>query len=175
MSFLTSNFAVVAVAFAASLMAWMFGGTIGSLLVSVVPWLSVLLIEVILFFPQRRAGENSYEARERVWSDLRHDPLVLVAVGFLLLLTIPFVNNGLCEICDAEKIAQGMSADPPVPLLPFCVNRIDHLNVVLWFVVAMLVMIATKHSLNSNGKRMVVEMNCARQENRHHQQIASCS
>ena len=158
MSFLCNNAAVLAVAAVVSLMSWMFGGTRGGLLIPVVPWVFALMVEVILCFPQRHAYETTYEARERVWEALKRDPLTWVVVGFMALLLVPFVNKGLCVICDAAAIASGADPKPPVPIIPFCVNRIDHLNVVLWFAVALPAMIAVKHSLVRRGKRLVLSM-----------------
>ena len=158
MSFLCNNAAVIAVAAVASLMGWMFGGTRGGLLVPVVPWLFVFMLEVIFFFPQRHVYETTYDARERVWHDLKRDPLVWVALGFLALLLVPFVNKGLCAVCDAAAIAAGADPKPPVPFLPSCVDRIDHLNVFLWFLLALPVMIAVKHALCRRGKRLVISL-----------------
>ena len=81
-----------------------------------------------------------------------------IVVGFLLLLALPFVNNGLCVNCDAAEIAQGVSADPPVKFLPFCVSRIDHLNVFLWFATALPAMLIVRRSLEPRGKRLVLEL-----------------
>lgn len=158
MSFLFSNLAPIMVALVASVLVWTFGGTRGELLIPIVPWLFVLLIEVMICFPQRRMGETSYSARDRAWKSLKRDPLVWVSFALFVLLLIPFVNNGLCPICDYAKIAEGLSADPPVPFLPYCVNRIDHLNVVLWFAIALSSMIVAKHSLSRSGKRLVLEL-----------------
>lgn len=158
MSFLFDNFAPFAVAAVASVVAWMFGGTRGGLLVPVVPWLFVLLLEVLFCFPQRRPGESTYEARERVWHALRKDPAAWIALGLFVLLLIPFVNNGLCVSCDAQALATGLSADPPVPILPFCVDRIDHHNVVLWFALALPSLLVVRHALTRHGKRLVLEL-----------------
>ena len=158
MSFLCNNAAVIAVAATVSLMGWMFGGTRGELLVPVVPWIFALMIEVILCFPQRHSYETTYDARERVWHDLKRDPLVWVAIGFLLLLLVPFVNKGLCVVCDVAAIAAGTNPRPPVPFIPFCVDRLDHLNVVLWFATALPAMIAVKHCLVRRGKRLVISL-----------------
>ena len=40
------------------------------------------------------------------------------------------------------EIAAGRDADAPVPFMPFCVNRLNHLNVVMWFVPALTAMLA---------------------------------
>ncbi len=158
MSFLLDNFAPFAVAAVASAVAWMFGGTRGGLLIPVVPWLSVLLVEVLFCFPQRRPDETSYEARARVWHALKRDPVAWIALGLFVLLLIPFVNNGLCPVCDVKRLAEGLSADPPVPILPFCVDRIDHLNVVLWFALALPSLLVVRHALTRHGKRLALEL-----------------
>jgi hypothetical protein len=158
MSFLCENFAPFAVAAASSVVVWMFGGTRGELLTPIVPWLVALLLETLFFFPQRRHGETSYDARERVWRGLKRDPLTWVALGLFLLLLVPFANNGLCESCDAKEIAAGIPAAPPIPLLPFCVDRLDHLNVVLWFALALSSLVVVRQALTRRGKRLVLEL-----------------
>lgn len=158
MSFLLNNFAPFAVAAVSSVVVWMFGGTRGGLLVPVVPWLFALLIEVLFCFPQRRPNETTYEARERVWYALKKDPITWIALGFFVLLLIPFVNNGLCPVCDVKAIAEGHEMAPPVPVLPFCANRIDHLNVVLWFALALPSLLVVRHALTRHGKRLVLEL-----------------
>ena len=158
MSFLCNNAAVIAVAAVVSLMGWLFGGTRGDLLIPVVPWIFVLMLEVIFCFPQRHSYETTYDARERVWHDMRRDPLVWVALGFLVLLLIPFANKGLSVAYDYVAIRAGANPAPPMPVLPFCVDRIDHLNVVLWFAVALPAMVAVKHCLVRRGKRLVLRL-----------------
>lgn len=158
MSFLYNNIAAIAVALTASVLAWMFGGTRGALLVPVVPWFLLLLIEVLFCFPQRRPGESWYDARLRVWDGLKRDPITWIVLGFILILAIPFMNNGRCVVCDAAAIAQGLSAKPPVPMSPFCVNRLDHLNVFLWFCAALPAMLVVKHSLIRSGKRIALDL-----------------
>ena len=158
MSFLYNNVAVIAVAVVASVVAWLFGGARGDLLLPVVPWLFVLMVEVLLCYPQRHRGESTYEARSRVWKELGRSKLVWVSCGLLALLLIPFVNSGLCTGCDAALIAQGRSPKPPVPLLPFCVDRLGHFSVVLWFMVVLPSAIAVHHCLTRRGKRLVLEL-----------------
>ena len=158
MSFLYNNVAVIVVAAVASLMGWLFGGARGELLLPVVPWLCVLMIEVLLCYPQRHHGETTYEARSRVWRQVRRSPIVWTAIGFMVLLAIPFVNNGLCSVCDAALLAEGVDSAPSVPFLPFCVNRLDHLDVFLWFLIALPSVVAVHYSLTRRGKRLVIEM-----------------
>lgn len=156
MSFLCENITMLAVAALASALVWVFGGTRGDFLPKFVPWLVVILAEIMLCFPQRHRDESTYGARERAWSAIKRDPVVWIALAFLALLAVPFVNNGLCEFCDAAIIATGVDPAPPLPVLPFCVNRLDHFSVFLWFASALTAMIAVRHCLVRRGKRLLV-------------------
>lgn len=152
------NIPVALIAMTVAAIAWLFGGTRSDVLISTVPWLLLFMLEAIIAFPQKTTTETTFEARERVWEDMKRDPLVWTAVGLLILLAIPFVNNGLCMNCDRALIAQGLSPEPPVKFLPFCVNRMNHLGVYLWFAAALATMVATKHGLRRRGKRMLMKM-----------------
>ena len=158
MLFIYENFAVFAIAAVVGAFAWVFGGTCGDVMLHVTPWIWAILVEMMLFFPQRRRGESIYDARERVWASMRGDPLTWVAVFFLVLLCIPFVNKGLCPNCDVVAIAAGAQAEPPVAFLPFCVNRLHHLGVLMWYLPALSAMIAVRHALTHRGKRLFLEV-----------------
>jgi len=158
MSFLYRNFAPICFAAAAGSLAWLLGGTRGTLLEHVVPWLMVVVVEAGLCFPQRLEGETPSDARSRVLLRLKRDPLFWLATAFIVLAAIPFANNGLCSNCDAAAIASGIDPKPPVPFLPFCVDRMDHFHVFLWFAIAFSVMLGVRHSLRRRGKRLFLEM-----------------
>ena len=158
MSFLSRNLVAFQVAGVCALFAWLFGGLRGEYLMPVVPWVVVILLEGLICFPQRREFETTYEARERVWHDLSKDPLTWVVFCFILILAIPFFNTGLCEVCDCPAIAEGARPEPPIPFAPFCVRRMDHLNVFFWFVPSLLALIVTKHALLKSGKRLMLRL-----------------
>ncbi len=158
MSWLAAELAPLVVASVLSAIAWMYGGIRGDLLAPVAPWLCALLLETLFFFPQRRFGETTHTARARVWRDLKRDPLAWTCLGLFVLLLVPFANNGLCPVCDAKAIATGLPSAPPVAFLPSCVDRIDHLNVVLWFALALPALLAVKHALTRGGKRLMLEV-----------------
>lgn len=139
MSLLSNNIVVIAIALVLSSFAWVWGGTRGDLLLSFVPWLSLILAEVMFAFPQRLPYEPINEARLRVWRAIRGDKLTWACVGFLVLLAIPFANTR-------------------IRALPWCADRVAHLNVFLWFFPSLLAMIAAKHSLRRYGKRMLAEI-----------------
>lgn len=158
MYWLCENFAPIAVAAAASVIAWMYGGARGDVLVPVVPWVFALLLELFLVFPQKRRGESSFEARARNWRRLKGSAVCWTALGLLALLLIPFVNNGLCPGCDAALIAQGVNPAPHASFLPFCVNRGDHLFVVLGMAMAFELAVVVFFGLTRRGKRLALEM-----------------
>lgn len=138
--------------------AWLYGGSRIDALLPTLPWLLLFLVEMVIAFPQKAGSETSYEARARVWEDMKKDPLFWTAVGLLVLLAVPLVNNGLCPNCDCKLLAQGLSPDPPVKFLPFCVNRMQHFHVFLWFAAALSAMVATKHGLRRRGKRLLMKL-----------------
>jgi len=154
-----NNIVAIHAALVACAFAWIWGGMRGPELVPIMPWLWAFLAEVMLCFPERHSAEEStYQARERVWKSMRRDPLVWVEVGFLLLLAVPFINNGLCPGCDAAAIAEGIDPRPPIGFLPYCVSRLNHLSVFLWFLPTLTMVTAVKHSLTKSGKRLFCEM-----------------
>ena len=153
-----NNIVVFLVALVLCAYSWIFGGTMGPMLIPVMPWLALLVLEGLLCFPQKHSAETTFEARTRVWSRLKKDPLTWVILSFIIYLSIPFANKGLCEICDNPLIAAGAKAAPPLPFLPFCVNRTDHLGVFLWFVPTLVSVLAVKHALLKEGKRMLVHI-----------------
>ena len=155
---LYSHLAVILTFLTIAGVTWIYGGTRPMPLVETMPWLLALTLEGLLFFPQRRPYEDLVQARERVWRDLRRDPILYLTLTFLLLALIPVFNHGLCPNCDARAIAGGADPAPPVPFLPFCVNVPEHLYVLTWFVPAFLSALAVRHALTREGKRIFLEM-----------------
>ncbi len=138
--------------------AWLRGGTRTEFLLPTIGWLWALLMEMLLFFPQRRPYEDPVSARRRAWHGMGRDPLLYVTIAFLLIMVIPLLNRGLCVVCDYPAIMAGAAAEPPIPFAPFCVDIAGHFNVLLWFVSALTAMLAAKYSLSRSGKRLLIEM-----------------
>lgn len=136
---------------------WLFGGLRPAPLLAVMPWVWAFAFEAMLFFPQRRPYEDMVSARQRTLRGLRRDPLLYFVVAFLVLLSIPFLNVGLCQSCDYPSILAGHDPSPTLPFLPFCVNVREHLGVFIWFLPAFTAMLAARHALIRNGKRALVE------------------
>jgi len=139
MSFFIDNMIVWTIAAVLGSFAWIWGGTRGDLLLSFVPWLTLIMFEAMMAFPQRMHYETLSAARLRVWRTMRADPLTIAIIGFLVLLLVPFFNQTF-------------------PALPWCVNRMTHLNVYLWFLPSLLAMLAAKHALRRHGKRLLAEV-----------------
>ena len=159
MYFLYDNAAVMAIAAICGTFAWLYGGTIPSALLPTIPWLTVLLVEMALFFPQRHSGETTTRARARMAAAVMKDPLTWVSIGFLAILAIPFFNKALCPCCDYPAIHfDGMRQAPPYPFLPSCINKMEHLSVYMWFAPALLCAVACKHALLKRGKRTLLEL-----------------
>ena len=158
MRYLYDNVVVLSVFSILAAFAWMFGGKRPDCLVAVMPWLTAILAEVMMCFPQQHDGETSYEARARVWSAMKKDPLVWTSLAFVAVLLVPFLNTGLCQVCDYPAIQAGADPSPTIPFFPFCVNREHHLDVVMWFVPSLVALVAVKHALLKRGKRMLVEL-----------------
>lgn len=142
---------------------WIFGGARTDLLVPVMPWVWVFACEALLFFPQRRDYEDVATARRRAWDGLRRDPLFYLTLAFLVILAVPLLNTGLCpdKNCDYVKVVfLGADPKPPVPMLPFCVNTLEHWGGIFWFLPALTAMLAAKHACTRQGKRLLAELMC---------------
>lgn len=153
------NVLVLVLSIVAGSFAWFFGGTRGDVLTDFVPWLIFILLDIMFCFPQRHYGETTYEARARVWASYKKDPLTWLVFMFIILLTIPFLNKGLCPSCDYVAInIENQDPSPLIPFAPFCVNLREHLTVFLWFIPALLSMLAIRHSLCERGKRSLLKI-----------------
>ena len=161
------NIPVILVFLTLAAFGWLWGGARAEALTSTIPWLYAFLFEALLFFPQRRPYEDALTARRRSWHALRRDPLLYVTLLFVVVLVVPFVNRGLCPVCDYPTILKisettGLTfeeaAKPPVPFAPFCVNIAEHYGVLLWFLPSLTAMLAAKHALLRQGKRALMEM-----------------
>ncbi len=155
---LYKNLAVILVSLTVAATAWLYGGARPAEMVRLMPWFLALALEALFFFPQRRPYESIIDARVRVWRKLTHDPVFYLMLGFIALLTVPFLNHGLCPNCDAAAIAAGAESAPPVSMLPFCVNVRDHSAALTWFVPAFIATLAVRHALIREGKRAFMEI-----------------
>ncbi len=149
---------VVLVFLTDALYAWVWGGTRVAPLLEWMPWISLLSMQVLFFFPQRHPWEDSVMARQRTWESLARDPLTWTALAFIILLVIPLFNKGLCPNCDFDAIVAGADPRPPLPFLPWCVDVADHAWAFMWFVPGMIAALAVRHALVKRGRRLFMEL-----------------
>ena len=146
------------VALSVAAVAWAIGGSLSGLLFKVAPVSLACLVAATFVWPQCRPGESFAGARVRVRRSLRSDLLTWIARGLVVLLLIPLANVGLCWQCDAVRIAAGADPAPPVAWLPSCLNRREHLSVVVLFVLALSVMLAVRHGLLAEGRLRFLDL-----------------
>jgi hypothetical protein len=157
MNKLLNNLSVILVFLTLSAFSWLYGGSRADKLLPLIPWLWVFLFEALLFFPQRKEYETTADARSRVTKGLKRDPVLYLSILFLLILIIPFFNQGLCQVCDYPEIVAGADPAPPIPYLPFCVDVEEHFGVCLWFLPMFTALLAARHALIPSGKRLLLE------------------
>ena len=140
-------------------LAWIHGGTRPDWLFPVIPWLTLPILEWMLVYPQAKKNEGLIDSRRRVWRGLARDPLTYIAVLFTVVLLIPVFN-----VADAPRfIAESggwVKPEPPVKWLPFCTDPDTHGVLPLWFIPAMIAVLAAKHGLLKKGKRILLEVIC---------------
>ena len=140
-------------------LAWIHGGTRPDLLFPVIPWLTLPVLEWLLVYPQAKKDETLFDARRRVWHGLARDPLMYLAVLFSVVLVIPLFNVAEAPKFIAES-GEWLKFEPPVKWLPFCTDPDTHGVLLLWFVPAMIAVLAAKHALLKKGKRVLLEAAC---------------
>ncbi len=142
-----------------AVLSWVHGGTRPDLLAPVVPWLTLILLEWLLVFPQAKSTETLAESRRRVWRALARDPLMYASVLLTALLIIPLFNTAAEPFFDEAK-KQWLNPKPSVTWLPYCVNPNSHAVLLLWFPPALVAALAAKHGLLKKGKRLLLEGIC---------------
>lgn len=138
---------------------WIHGGTRPELLVGCVPWMTLMILEWLLVFPQAKNSETLADARRRVWRALVRDPLFYVTLLLSLTLIIPLFNVASAPYFD-RTLQVWVNPKPPVTWLPYCVKPSHHAVLLLWFPPALVAALATKHGLLKKAKRALLEAIC---------------
>ena len=153
------NAVVLQILILAAVVSWVHGGTRPDLLIPTVPWLTLLVIEMALVFPQAKSTETLSEARLRVWRSLVRDPLLYVAILLTIYLSIPLFNAaGAPRFLNAS--GKWFIPFPPFRRLPFCVKADEQAVLLLWFVPSLFSALAARHALLKRGKRLLLEGLC---------------
>jgi hypothetical protein len=138
---------------------WIHGGTRPEWLLPVIPWMSLAILEWFLLCAQPKKDELLLDSRERVWSVLKKDYLLHIALAFTVLLVIPFFNIAQ-EPIFVEATQKWQAFAPPINWLPFTTDIHRHGVVLLWFIPAMIAVLAVKHGLLKRSKRILLETIC---------------
>jgi hypothetical protein len=138
---------------------WIHGGTRPDWLLPVVPWMTLAILLWFLLCPQPKKDEFVLESRERIWKLVKRDALTYIALVFTVILIIPFFNVAQEPIL-VKDTQQWQVFPPPVKWLPFTPDIRRHVIVLLWFIPAMITVVAVKHGLLKRAKRILLEVIC---------------
>ena len=159
MLFFVRNAVALQILALAAVLSWVHGGTRPDLLIPTVPWLTLLVAEMALVFPQAKSTETLAEARLRVWRSLLRDPLLYVVLLLAVYLAIPLFNAAGAPRFLASN-GKWFIPYPPFRRLPFCVNADEQAVIMLWFLPALVSALAVRHALLKRGKRILLEGLC---------------
>jgi hypothetical protein len=138
---------------------WIHGGTRPDWLLPVAPWMAFAILQWFLLCPQPKRDEFVLESRQRIWTLVTRDPLTYIALAFTVFLIIPFFNVAQGPIW-VESTKQWQVFAPPVKWLPFTPDIYRHGVVLVWFIPAMIIVLAVKHGLLKRAKRILLEVIC---------------
>jgi hypothetical protein len=138
---------------------WIHGGTRPDWLMPVVPWMALAILVWLFLCPQPKKDEFLLESRERIWRLAKRDALTYISLVFTGLLVIPFFNVAQ-EPTWVEATQQWQVFPPPVKWLPFTPDIRRHSIVLLWFIPAMITVVAVKQGLLKRAKRILLEIIC---------------
>jgi hypothetical protein len=138
---------------------WIHGGTRPDWLLPVVPWMALAILQWLLLCAQPKKDEFLLDSRQRIWGSLKRDPLTYISLLFTVLLIIPFFNIAP-EPLLVESTQQWQVFPPPIKWLPFTTDIYRHGIVLLWFIPAMITVLAVKHGLLKRSKRILLEVIC---------------
>lgn len=159
MKFFIKNALAIQVMVLIAAYSWIHGGTRADLLLPVIPWLTLMVVEVAIFFPQCKSTETLSDARDRVKRHLRRDPLLYLSIALTVLLVLPMFNEtGIPEL--NRVTGEWINKPAPHKWLPSCVSAVDHASLLLWFIPTLVSLLAVRHGLLKRGKRVLLEMIC---------------
>ncbi len=121
------------------------------------PWLALGIIEMMLLMPPRGKEDSPRGAVRRLFRALAFDPVTYIGLFLIVYLVIQWLN-GPCELKFNEASQLWEYTDPPVPNLPFCVNKGEALHVLLWFVGIVPAILAVRHGMKNSGRIALLRM-----------------
>lgn len=121
------------------------------------PFLALGVLEMMLVLPPAARGDTPEKSLSRLFRSLVRDPILYIGAALLIFLTIQWMN-GPCELVeDAEAFSGWKYTDPPSPSLPFCVDRPEALQPLLWFLAVVVAVLAVRNSLKQSARFFVLK------------------
>lgn len=118
------------------------------------PWLSLLVWEMMLFLPPKASGQSPGRALSTLLSRIFTDPVFYFGVVLLSFLAIQCLNGPRTLQFDA--IARRWDYTPaPLADLPFCVDKGDAVQPLIWFFAAATAVLAVKNATKDRSKYMI--------------------
>lgn len=122
-----------------------------------IPWLALGILELMFLLPPSGNGTSPQNAVHRVWHGLLRDPIFYTGGVLLLFLLLQWLN-GPREMIRNAATATWEYTPPPWPGLPFCVDRADASQVLLWAIGAYAVLLALRHGMRLTAKRWLLQV-----------------
>jgi O-antigen ligase len=151
MEFLKRNLIVLHVAVLVVYLTWVHGGTRPEYL-SGIPWLTLLLAQLVLLLPQIRKGESLFEAQRRVWRAILRDPIFYIGLALSVFLLIQTINDGGEPKMDPTG-KFWLYGVPHISWLPSSVASIESRMMLYWFVPVWVATLAVRHGMLRGGQR----------------------
>ena len=154
MTFFLRNLVLLHVLLLALLLTWVHGGTRVDHL-QFVPWLTWLILNILIALPPQRKGESLPEARRRVWGRLLRDPILYIGLCLTTLLVVQWLNGGHEP---SATTATGQSGSLLAPWIPFCVVSKETVQQLYWFPPVFMAVLAVRHGVTRTGQRRLLRI-----------------
>lgn len=122
------------------------------------PYLALGVLEMMLLLPPASRDETPETAVGRLFRGLVRDPITYLGLALLAFLTIQWAN-GPCELVESAEAFSGWDyTKPPAPSLPFCVDRFEALQPLLWFIAVIVAVLAIRNSVKPSGRYFLLKL-----------------
>ena len=119
-------------------------------------WFAAGLIEITLLFPSAKSGEEVYDARRRVFTSVRKDPvLILGIVGFLFILFQTL--NGPRTISYNSFTSAWEFAEARIRDFPACIDQLLSVQGLFWNILTISAMLAIRNGIGKKGRLLVLK------------------
>ncbi len=124
----------------------------------------LVLLEVLLVYPELKHNETLFVARARVWRGVFRDPLFYCGVALCLFLGLQYLNYCVVDPEQAyvwdKALRQWVIAQPKWPGLPYCVVQGEGRAVLDWFPTVIILALTVRHGLLKRTKRLFFDSIC---------------